>query len=51
MTISTVANHVDDNISSPFMTPFNSSLQSRSNSKWIVSITMKDWGIEGLSKI
>lgn len=51
VTISAVTNHINNNIRTPFMPPFNRSLQTPRNSHGIIPITMKDWTIECLAKI
>mmetsp|Transcript_13004 Transcript_13004/g.26703 ORF Transcript_13004/g.26703 Transcript_13004/m.26703 type:complete len:316 (+) Transcript_13004:1254-2201(+) len=51
MAIATVTDHVDDDIRTPLVSPFNRRLEGTRHSNWIITIAMKDRTIERLSKI
>mmetsp|Transcript_8678 Transcript_8678/g.19474 ORF Transcript_8678/g.19474 Transcript_8678/m.19474 type:complete len:303 (+) Transcript_8678:996-1904(+) len=51
VSVTTVANHINDDISSPFVTPLNRRLKSTRHGYWIVSVAVEDRAVECLSKV
>mmetsp|Transcript_5801 Transcript_5801/g.11336 ORF Transcript_5801/g.11336 Transcript_5801/m.11336 type:complete len:229 (-) Transcript_5801:1555-2241(-) len=49
--VTTVTNHINDDIASPLVTPLNGSLEGRRHSQGIITVTMEDGTIKSLTQI